>query len=135
MIGRTKDVAARWKAVRNVLGGHLDIGVIEATCERHGFFGALLSEDLETDMAVYNCLLLESAINHARSKSDLFGRDLDFGADLGGEMKLLIEKLNSDWEKVFAVFPEILKLVYSLGKEEKQLATDPSDWVGIVVGD
>lgn len=135
MIGRAKDVAARWKAVRNVIGGHLDIRVVEASCKKHGFFGALLSDDLETDMAMYNCLILESAINLARNKSDLFGRELDFYADFRGEMKLVIDKLNSDWNKVFSCFPDLLQIFYTLGKDEKQLATNPSEWRGIVVGD
>jgi len=133
-IGRAKDTASRWKAVRNVFGGHLDIEVFEAACAKHNFFGSLLSNDLETDMAIYNCLILESAINRSKPKSSLFDRELDFGNDLAGEMKLVIDKLNSDWKRVFDCFPDLLQLMYTLGKAEKQIATNPEEWQGIVFG-
>lgn len=35
MIGQTKNLAARWIAVRNVLGGHIDIKIIENVCAKH----------------------------------------------------------------------------------------------------
>lgn len=134
-IGRTKNVAARWKSVRNVFGGHIDLSIVVDVCERHNFRGALLSNDLETDIAVYNALLLEGALNRARVKSDIFGRDLNFSRDLSGEISIVIEELNKDWNEVFAYFEPLMKRIYEVGKPEKMAVTRPEDRLGLVIGD
>ena len=134
-IGRTKNMAARWKSVRNVFGGHLDLSVVIDICQKHNFRGALLSDDLETDIAIYNALLLEGAINSARAKSDIFGRDLEFSNDLSGELRLVSEKLNSDWNAVTAYFEPLIKRIYEFGRPEKIAVTTPSERTGLVVGD
>lgn len=133
-IGKTKNLTSRWIAVRNVFGGHIDIEVVEKVCVRHGFQGALLSDDLEADIAIYNCLLLEGAINHARQKSDLFGRDLDFGNNLSGEMKILVDKLNQDWNQAFKYFQPLMERVYEIGKSEKISVTTPEQRRGLITG-
>ena len=133
-IGKTKDITGRWNAVRNLLGGHLDLGIIIETCKKYNFRGTLLSDDLETDIAVYNCLILEGAINKAREKSDLFGRDLDFKSDLSGELKHVVEKLNNDWNQAFEYFEPIAKRIYSIGKKEKISVTRPEERTGLVTG-
>lgn len=86
-------------------------------------------------MAVYNCLLLEGAINHSRQKSDLFGRDLDFRNNLNGELKLLVDKINHDWNLAFKYFEPLMKRIYEIGKAEKISATTPEERRGIVTGD
>lgn len=127
-----RDLASRWKAVRNVFGGHIDISIVEDTCARHGIFGTLLSNDLEADLAVYNCLVLEGAINRARQKSDLFGRDLNFKKNLPGELKIVTEKLNNDWNELFSYFAPLMERIYEIGKEEKLAVTPSMDHVGLV---
>lgn len=134
-IGRTKNVAARWKSVRNIFGGHIDLSVVVKVCEQHNFRGALLSDDMETDIAVYNALLLEGAINHARTKSDIFGRNLDFSANLSGEIRTVIDEINRDWNEVFSYFEPLIKKIYEVGKPEKMATTNPEDRRGLVVGD
>jgi len=133
-IGKTKNITSRWNAVRNLLGGHLDLEMIIDTCKKHNFRGTLISNDLETDIAVYNCLLLEGAINKARAKSDLFGRDLDFSQNLAGELSIVVEKLNSDWTEAFEYFEPIVKRIYAIGKAEKISATTPAQRTGLVTG-
>ena len=135
MLGKTKDLASRWMAVRNKLGGHIDIEIFEIACRKHKFRGALLSKDLETDMAIYNCLMLEAAVNETREKSDLFGRDLDFKSNFSGEVSVLVEKLNHDWFQAFQYFEPLIKRIYEIGKKEKIANTLPEDRQGLVVGD
>ena len=135
IIGKTKNITGRWNAVRNLLGGHLDLEIIIDTCKKHEFRGTLLSDDLETDIAVYNCLLLEGAINKARLKSDLFGRDLDFSKNLIGELKVVVDKLNTDWSEAFKYFEPIANRIYAIGKAEKISVTPLEERTGLVTGD
>ena len=86
-------------------------------------------------MAVLNMLLLESAVNSARSKSDIIGRDLDMKGDLATETKTLVEAINNDWQAVFGYFKPLMELMYRVGKQEKIAATHPSQRTGIVTGD
>ncbi len=80
-------------------------------------------------------LLLESAVNSARSKSDIIGRDLDMKGDLATETKTLVEAINNDWQAVFGYFKPLMELMYRVGKQEKIAATHPSQRTGIVTGD
>ena len=134
-VGQTKDRASRWIAVRNKLGGHIDVSIVEDMCKRHNYFGTLLSEDLKADMVIYQTLLLESAVNKAREKSDLFGRDLDFQKNFTGELALFVDKLNEDWSYCFGYFEPLIKQIYLLGKREKIKATSIAERKGIITGD
>ena len=136
ILNRTRKVAERWLPVRNCLGGHIDIKVIDELCRRHGYRGVFLSDDLELDLAVLNMLLLESAVNSVRSKSDIIGRDLDMrGPRLGPEMETLVKALNNDWQTVFGCLKPLMELMYRVGKQEKVAATSPGQRRGIVTGD
>ena len=135
ILNDTKRVAEKWKPVRNRLGGHIDIDVVQDLCSRHGFNGVSLSEDLECDVGVMNLLLLESAVNFARASSDILGRDLNMRNDLSGETKILVDAINKDWNTIFEYFKPLMELMYRVGKEEKKANTPQSQWRGIVTGD
>ena len=135
ILNHTKKIAEKWRPVRNRLGGHIDICVAEDLCSRHGYSGVFLSDDLESDTAVLNLLLLESAMNSARSASDIIGRDLDMRSDLGAESNVLVAAINEDWNTIFSYFAPMMRLMYRAGKEEKKASTEPSEWQGIVRGD
>ena len=134
LIGNVRKIAQKWKHVRNRLGGHIDIDVAEKFCEKHNYFGVFISDDLEADIGMLNMLLIESAVNAVRSKSDIFGRDLDLKNNgVGPEIKLFVDTLNKDWNEVFSYFEPFMKFLYNVGKKEKMECTDPKDWKGIVV--
>ena len=135
ILNRTRKAAERWRPVRNCLGGHIDIDVIDELCGRHGYRGVFLSDDLECDVAVLNMLLLEGAVNSVRSKSDIIGRDLDMRSDLALETETLVKAINNDWQTVFGYFKPLMELMYRVGKQEKIAATHPSEQTGIVTGD
>ena len=134
LIGNVRKIAQKWKHVRNKLGGHIDIDVAEKFCEKHNYFGVFISDDLEADIGMLNMLLIESAVNAVRSKSDIFGRDLDLKNNgVEPEIKLFVDTLNKDWNEVFSYFEPFMKFLYNVGKKEKMECTDPKDWKGIVV--
>ena len=135
ILNRTRKAADKWRPVRNCLGGHIDIDVIDELCERHGYRGVFLSNDLESDVAVLNMLLLEGAVNSVRSKSDIIGRDLDMRSHLASETETLVKAINNDWQTVFGYFKPLMELMYRVGKQEKMAATHPSQRTGIVTGD
>ena len=135
ILNDTKRVAEKWRPVRNRLGGHIDIDVVQDLCLRHGFNGVFLSDDLECDVGVMNLLLLESAINTARGSSDIFERDLDMRSDLPGETKIVVDAINKDWNAIFEYFKPLMELMYRVGKEEKMANTPRSQWRGIVTED
>jgi hypothetical protein len=134
LLGNIRKIAEKWKPVRNKLGGHIDIEVAEKFCKEHNYFGVFLSEDLEADTGMLNMLLIESAINIARDKSDIFGRDLNLKNNgIGKEIKLFVDKLNEDWNTIFSYFDPMMKFLYEHGKQEKKDCTNPKDWKGIIV--
>jgi len=134
MLGKVRTVAQKWKPVRNKLGGHIDIEIAEKFCKNHNYFGVFLSDDLEADIGMLNMLLIESAVNSARSESDIFGRDLDLKINgIGPEIKLFVDTLNKDWNTVFSYFEPLMKFMYKVGKKEKMAFTNPKDWKGILV--
>ncbi len=135
ILNHTRKTAQKWRPVRNCLGGHIDIDAVERMCTRHGYRGVFLSDDLECDLAVLSLLVLEEAINSARPKSDILGRDLDMRADLAGETAVLVNAINDDWKTVFGYFEPLMKLLYRVGEQEKIAATSPGDRHGIVAGD
>jgi len=133
IIGTVRSVAHKWKPIRNKLGGHIDIQIVEKMCEKHNYVGVFISDDLESDLGVLNMLLIESAVNSVNDQSKIFNRKLDLKTNgIAPEMKLFVDSLNSDWEKVFSYFEPLMKFIYKVGKKEKMESTDPSEWKGIV---
>jgi len=134
LLGNVRKIAQKWKHVRNKLGGHIDIEIAERFCEKHNYFGVFLSDDLEADIGMLNMLLIESAVNTVRDKSDILGRELDLKDNgVGPEIKLFVDTLNNDWNEVFSYFKPLMEFLYEVGKKEKMERTDPKDWKGIVV--
>lgn len=135
LLNNTKKICEKWRAVRNKLGAHLDIDIVEDLCKTHNLKGVFLSEDLETDLGMLNCLLIEQAINSTRKSNDIFSRDLNFKDNLIEEVKLVVTVLNKDWFEVFSYFEVMMKFIYKYGKEEKMSITTPEERKGIIRGD
>ena len=126
-----RKLTKRWKAVRNKLGGHVDFGMVRATCERHGFVGTLVG-DLEVDLPTYNALLIAEAINSARSTADLFGYDLDARkAGFSATMLTIVTRLNEDWNDVMGAISDANACLLKGGRSEKLRAGGP---IGLVHG-
>lgn len=134
ILNKSKKVAEKWRPVRNKLGGHIDIKITDALCDRHGFRGVFLSDDLECDVSVLNFLLIESAMNSSRKASDILGRDLDMRSSLANEMKFLVDTINKDWYRIYLDFKPMIEMLYNIGKAEKVKNTRPEDRKGLVVG-
>ncbi len=135
LLSNVKKISEKWKYVRNKLGGHIDFKAVEDMCNKHNYKGVFLSKDLETDLGVLNMLLIENAINTSRKSRDIFGRDIEMKNDLPGEAEVIVNRLNDDWNTVFAYFKPLMELIYKAGKEEKILATSPDERDGIFTGD
>lgn len=134
LLNQTKKITQKWKPVRNKLGGHIDIEIVEQFCAQHNYKGVFISNDLELDMGALNILMIESAVNSARNVSDIFGRDLNLKQNgIPQEIKLLVETLNKDWNTAFGYFEPMMEFLYKIGKEEKLANSHPGDLKGIVV--
>jgi hypothetical protein len=134
LLGDVRRIAQKWKQVRNKLGGHIDIEIVEKFCKDHNYYGVFISNDLEADIGLLNMFLIESAMNAARTKSDILGRELNLKNNgVAPEMKLFVNTLNNDWNAMFSYFEPLMKFLYEVGKKEKMGCTDPKDWKGIVV--
>lgn len=132
-LGIAKDLALKWKPIRNKLGGHIDIDMVESLCEKHGFNGVFLSDDIEADISALNMLLIESAVNAVILETNIFGRKLDFNKyGISDESKLFMETLNKDWFQVFDYFGPMVDFLYKHGKKEKMENSNPDDWKGII---
>lgn len=132
-LSRVENVTSKWVSVRHLLGGHIDITNVISACERHNFYGALLSDDLEPDIVVYNLLLLEAALNESGACNNLFGREIDFLKNgIPSELQIIIEKLNEDWKMAFELFPEIIRYIYAIGKAEKLAVVSPEEAKGLL---
>lgn len=134
ILNQTKKLTQKWKPVRNKLGGHIDIEIVEHFCEQHNYKGVFISNDLEADLGVLNMLMIESAVNSARNVFDIFGRDLNLKQNgISQEIKLLVDTLNEDWNTAFGYFEPTMKFLYEIGKQEKLANSHPDDLKGIVV--
>ncbi len=113
-----KTSTAQWKHVRNKIGGHVDIKLIQEFCELYNYRGVFISNNLEADFkGILILQMIESAINNTLEKSKLFDRKLILTetADLG----MLITKINQDWTPCKDIFNDIFKLLYKIGKYDK----------------
>ncbi len=134
LLNNTKKLTQKWKPVRNKLGGHIDIEIVEQFCEKHNYKGVFITDDLEADLGVLNMLMIESAVNSARNVSDIFERDLNLKQNgIPQEMKLLVDTINKDWNTAFGYFEPMMKFIYEIGKKEKLAKSHPDDLKGIVV--
>lgn len=133
ILGDARKTAQKWVSVRNRLGGHIDIKIVEEFCKQNNYSGVFLSNDLEADVGVLNMFMIASALNMARSKSDIIGRDLNLKKNgISTEAKLIVDVLNRDWNQVFGYFKPMMEFLYKYGKEEKELTSIPHEKLGIV---
>ena len=125
-----KTSTARWKHVRNKMGGHVDIKPIQEFCEIYNYKGVFISNNLEADFkGILILQMIESAINNTLDKSKLFDSQiiLTEQADLGR----LISKINQDWKPCIDIFNDIFKLLYKIGKKDKLKLISKED-IGLI---
>ena len=133
ILGTTKSISLKWKKVRNKLGGHIDIEMVEKFCKQNSYLGVFISDDLEADTGILNMLMIAGACNAVRDKYDIFGRDLDLKKNgPGPEMEALMTKIDEDWGTAFAYFEPMMKFLYKVGKEEKLSISTPESIKGIM---
>ena len=132
VLNASKKAAAKWKPVRNRVGGHLCIDAFESFCADNNYHGVFLSEDLEADLGPLNMLAIGSAINDARKTCDIFRRDINI-MDMA-DMKMVGDELTKDCKTALSYFDPVSRFMYHVGKKEKLAAAHPDDVVGIVRG-
>ncbi|GJM36556.1 MAG: hypothetical protein DHS20C18_55570 [Saprospiraceae bacterium] len=121
---------SQWKHVRNKLGGHLNLEVIEKICEKHNYKGVFITNHLEADFkGILLKMMLESAINETLDKSKLFEEEIRLTSPLG--LSKFIDLFMDDWEIVLNLFPKLNKFIYEIGKEEKLNLITEND-IGII---
>ena len=131
-INESKRAVARWKPVRNNVGGHLSIDAFSEFCEQHNYKGVFISNDLEADLGPLNMLAIGSAVNAARKSVDIFKRDLNIMEK--ADLEEFSNQLNKDWALALSYFSPVSEFLYSIGKAEKLAAAHPDDISGIVHG-
>lgn len=113
-----RKVMSQWKHVRNKIGGHLDLTVIEEFCKKYNYNGVFISENLEADFkGVLLLMMLETAINSTNEKSNLFEEDLVLTKPLG--LNKFNKKFMDDWLLCLNLFESIQEFFYSIGRSEK----------------
>jgi len=121
---------SQWKHIRNELGGHLNLEIIENFCEKHNYKGVFISNHLEADFkGVLLKMMLESAINETLEKSKLFEGTIRLTnfSDLEKFMDLFM----SDWEVVLHLFTKLNEFIYQIGKKQKLEIITKAD-IGII---
>lgn len=129
-LGNIQKTTAKWKHVRNKIGGHIDIEPIQEFCENYNYKGVFISNELEADFkGILILQMIESAINSTLDKSKLFENKVIL-TDKSDLNKLII-KLNQDWKPCLDMFSDIFKLLYKIGKKDKLKVINKQD-VGII---
>lgn len=129
-LNKIKKATAKWKFVRNKIGGHLDIGPIQEFCDFNNYKGVFISNQLEADFkGVLILQMIESAINLTLNKSKLFQSELKL-TDFSDLIKL-IKKVNEDWSPCINLFSDFSKFLYTIGKKDK-LKTITKEDIGII---
>ncbi|MEZ4883715.1 MAG: hypothetical protein R3E32_03170 [Chitinophagales bacterium] len=125
-----RKVMSKWKHVRNKIGGHLDLDVIEEFCEKYNYKGVFISQNLEADFkGILLLMMLESAINSTNDKSNLFNEELTLTKPL--DLNRFIAKFMTDWRLCLNIFKPVQEFLYSLGKSEKLSLITKED-IGII---
>lgn len=121
---------AKWKHVRNKIGGHVDIKSIQEFCEIYNYKGVFISNDLEADFkGILLLQMIESAINSTLEKSKLFESKVILTEP--ADLTKTIAKLNSDWKPCLDMFSDISELLYKIGKKDKLKVIRKED-IGII---
>lgn len=133
LLKKIRSRASKWKPMRHKIGGHIDIEVLENLCEKNGYRGVFISDDLESDAALLNLLYIQESFNTGRQKSNLLDEDIDFKKfGLENELEKVTNLINDDWNFVFQYFEPMMIALYKIGKKEKMENSDPKTWQGIM---
>lgn len=129
-LGKIQKLTAKWKFVRNKIGGHVDIEPIQEFCDLYEYKGVFISNNLEADFkGILILQMIESAINSTLDKSNLFENKLVLTNKV--DLEKLISKINQDWKPCFDLFSDISKFLYKIGKKDK-LKTIKGKDVGLI---
>lgn len=129
-LGSIQKTTAKWKHVRNKIGGHLDIEPIQEFCEKYNYKGVFISNNLETDFkGVLILQMIEAAINSTLEKSKLFENKVILTQP--NDLAMVISKINKDWKPCLDIFSDIFKLLYKIGKKDKLNVIREED-IGII---
>lgn len=129
-LGDVQKRTAKWKYVRNKIGGHVDILPIQDFCKQYNYLGVFISNNLEADFkGVLILQMIESAINSTLSKSKLFPNELLLTTP--SDIERLILKVNEDWKPCINLFEYINKLFYRIGRKDKLRLISKED-IGII---
>lgn len=117
-LGNIQKSTAKWKHVRNKIGGHVDIKPILEFCDNYNYKGVFISNDLEADFkGILILQMIESAINSTLDKSKLFEGKIVLTNQ--SDLAKLVGKINEDWKPCLDLFGTIFKLLYKIGKKDK----------------
>lgn len=127
---QVKRSTARWKHVRNKIGGHVDIEPVVEFCKNKNYQGVFISNHLEADFkGILLVQMLEAAVNSTMNKSKLFDNQLVLTQPK--DLARLISAVNSDWTLCLELFNPVLEFLYEVGKKEKMDSISLDD-VGII---
>lgn len=121
---------AKWKHVRNKIGGHVDIKSIMEFCNVYDYKGVFISNDLEVDFkGILILQMIESAINSTLDKSRLFNNKVVLTEN--SDLVKVVDKINEDWGPCLEIFDDVFKLLYKIGKKDKLKVISKGD-IGII---
>jgi hypothetical protein len=129
-LGNIQKTTAKWKHVRNKIGGHIDIDSIQEFCEYYNYKGVFITNDLEADFkGILILQMIESAINSTLDKSKLFEKNIRLTVQT--DLARLVSKINQDWKPCLDMFDDVFKLLYKIGKKDKLEVIGKED-IGII---
>ena len=129
-LGNIQKTTAKWKHVRNKIGGHIDIEPIQEFCENYNYKGVFISNDLEADFkGILILQMIESAINSTLDKSKLFDNKVKLTEQ--SDLDRLIRKITQDRNPCLDMFGDVFKLLYKIGKKDKLKKITKED-IGII---
>ncbi len=129
-LGNIQKTTAKWKHVRNKIGGHIDIEPIQEFCENYNYKGVFISNDLEADFkGILILQMIESALNSTLDKSKLFESKVILTEQ--SDLAKIIDKINQDWKPCLDIFGDVFKLLYKIGKKDKLKVISKAD-IGII---
>lgn len=129
-LGNIQKTTAKWKHIRNKIGGHIDIEPIQEFCDLYNYKGVFISNNLEADFkGILILQMIESALNSTLDKSKLFKNTLILTEP--SDLAKMISKINDDWKPCLDLFGDIFKLLYKIGKKDKLMVIRKED-IGII---
>ncbi len=126
----TRKKMAQWKHVRNNLGGHLKLQVIQGICKKYNYKGVFISNHLEADFkGILLNMMLGNAVNETLKESNLFEKEIELTnpSDLNEFIILFMD----DWKLVLTLFSRLNEFLYEIGREEKMKLIGHDD-IGII---